>query len=242
MGTADNDVDYLTLSAPLSRTLSDPIAEHLRQAILKGQLKQGQRIVERKLAEALQTSRGPVRDALKVLEHEGLLVRYPHRGTSVAQLTPEDAEEIHTLREAIESLAVRYAIKRASDEQIQELDKLVQSIAADMGREDSQLTTVTLDLEFHRTLCRISGHKRALVAWDALSTQILLLLITHRRREPADWRETGVSWHQQLADALRQRDAATAQELLHRHLANTFRSMVEQPKNKKASSAARKRS
>jgi DNA-binding GntR family transcriptional regulator len=241
MNASDSDVDFLSLSAPLSRTLSDPIAEHLRQAILKGQLKQGQRIVERQIAEALQTSRGPVRDALRVLEHEGLVVRYPHRGTLVACLTPEDAEEIHTLREVIESLAVSYAIENASDEQIRQLDKLVQSIAAGMEQDDGQFTTVYLDLEFHRTLCRISGHKRALAAWDALSTQILLLLLTHRRREPADWQETGVSWHQQLADALRQRDAGKAQELLHRHLANTLRGMVEQPENKKASPATRTR-
>ena len=68
----------------------------MRQAILSGQLKPGQRIVEREIAEAMNTSRGPVRDALKLLENERLVVRYPHKGTFVAWLSLKDAEEIYT--------------------------------------------------------------------------------------------------------------------------------------------------
>src|SRR5574341_1487362 len=96
-----NHNGFPTLFAPVSRTLGDHVIQQLRQAILTGQLKPGQRIVEREIAEAMQTSRGPVRDALKLLENERLVVRYPHKGTFVAWLSLRDAEEIYSLREAI---------------------------------------------------------------------------------------------------------------------------------------------
>ena len=68
----DNGVSSLSLSAPFNRTLSDQVANQLREAILRGQLKPGQRIVEHEIADAMALSRGPVRDALKILQNERL--------------------------------------------------------------------------------------------------------------------------------------------------------------------------
>ena len=102
--------EFPGFSAPSSRTLSDHVTHQLRQAVLTGKLKPGQRIVEREIAEAMNTSRGPVRDALKYLENERLVVRYPHKGTFVAWLSLKDAEEIYSLREAIESRRARHRV------------------------------------------------------------------------------------------------------------------------------------
>ena len=159
----ENSAKLPILSAPPTRTLSDHIAEQLRQSIITDQLKPGQRIVEREIADAMQTSRGPVRDALKLLENEGLVVRYPHRGTFVARLSLQDAEEVYTLRESLETLAAEYAVKYATPEQIDELAQVVDEITAQIKRGYNQSEATDLDLEFHRTLCRISGHKRVLI-------------------------------------------------------------------------------
>lgn len=216
----------LSMLAPSSRILSDHIASQLRGAIINDQLKPGQRIVEREIAEAMETSRGPVRDALLLLEKEGLVIRYPHRGTFVTELSLEDAEEIYTLRQAIESLAVEYVLRRATPEDLDGLDRQVRRMAA-MVEEGYDLGEATeLDLEFHRTLCRISGHRRLLEAWEALSAQTRVLLLTHRRRNPGDFHEKAVSWHRRLVQAIRLGDVELSIGELQKHLAVTLESFL----------------
>lgn len=219
--------EFPAFSAPSSRTLSDHVTHQLRQAILTGKLKPGQRIVEREIAEAMNTSRGPVRDALKLLENERLVVRYPHKGTFVAWLSLKDAEEIYSLREAIEALAFDYVIKNATAEQIDELAQLVETMAVQAQRDYTQFEATNIDLDFHHTLCRISCHTRLLEAWEALNPQIRMLLLHHRTRLPGDFRDRGVEWHRQIVDALRQRDVELAHKLLRKHLAASFETLMQ---------------
>lgn len=218
----NNGVSPLSLSAPFNRTLSDQVANQLREAILRGQLKPGQRIVEHEIADAMALSRGPVRDALRILQNERLVVQYPHRGAFVAWLTLRDAEEIYSLRESLETLALQYAIKFATDEEVEELGKVIARMTARVKQEYTQPEATDLDLEFHYTLCRISGHSRVLEAWTALRGQVRLLILTHRILHPLDFRENAVEWHRQLLDAVRQRDSAAAEVVLRRHLAASF--------------------
>ena len=218
----DNNLGFLVTPAPLSRTLSDQVVKQLRQAILGGQLKPGQRIVESEIAQAMALSRGPVRDALKLLENERLVVRYPHRGAFVAWLTLRDAEEIYSLREALEVVALHNAIKYATDEQVGELSHVINQMTVRQQEEYTQTEATDLDLEFHHTLCRISGHGRALAAWTALRDQVRLLLLTHRILHPMDFRENAVEWHRHLVDAVLQRDGQAAEVVLREHLAASF--------------------
>ena len=205
----DNNLSFLATPAPLSRTLSDQVVKQLRQAILSGQLKPGQRIVESEIAQAMALSRGPVRDALKILENERLVVHYPHRGAFVAWLTLRDAEEIYSLREALEVLALHNAIEYATDEQVGELSQVINRMTARQQEQYTQTEATDLDLEFHHTLCRISGHGRVLAAWTALRDQVRLLILTHRILHPMDFRDNAVEWHRQLADAVRDRNGQT---------------------------------
>lgn len=220
--SVNSNLEFLATSVPISRTLSEQVADQLRQTILRGQLKPGQRIVEHEIADALALSRGPVRDALKILENERLVVRYPHRGAFVAQLTLRDAEEIYSLREALEILALNHAIKYATDEQVAELSKVIDRMIARMQEEYTQVEATDLDLEFHHTLCRISGHNRALAAWTALRDQVRLLILTHRILHPLDFRENAAEWHRQLVDAVLQRDVQAGEAVLRKHLAASF--------------------
>jgi DNA-binding GntR family transcriptional regulator len=210
------------LAAPSQRTLSDYVADQLRQAILAGEFKPNQRLVEHQIAESIQTSRGPVRDAIKILENEGLVIRQPHRGAFVAQLQPDDFMEIYSLREALETLAIKYAIKNATDEQISTLEQLVHSME-DLAKQDySQGDATDLDMEFHYTMCKISGHKRVLNAWESMSGQIRLVLLKHRLENPQDLRERSISWHEKIVAALCKRDSEMAIKELHTHMAASF--------------------
>ena len=215
---AENGIINL-LAAPTQRTLSDYVADQLRQAILSDKIKPGQRLVEQELAESMQTSRGPVRDALKMLENEGLVLRQPHRGAFVAELKHEDVIEIYTLREALENLAIRFAIRNASPGQVDELGKIVQAMEQLAQSDYNQLEATDLDMEFHYTLCMISGHKRLLNAWVAMSAQIRLVLLKHRLWNPKDHRERSVAWHARIVESLRQGDVNQAQKELHVHMA-----------------------
>jgi len=209
----------LAMLLPPSRVLSEHIADQLRQAIVTDQLKPGERIVEREIAKAMETSRGPVRDALLLLENEGLVMRYPHRGSFVTSLSIEDAEEIYSLRLALELLAVEYVVKRATPEQLDELDGYVKQMA-DVAAQTYDVGQFTeLDLAFHRAICRLSGHKRLLDAWEQLSVQTRVLLLTQRKRNPRKFEERDVEWHGHLVETLRQRDLASAQEEMRKHLA-----------------------
>jgi len=208
------------LTAPSQRTLSDYIADQLRQAILAEQFKPNQRMVEQEIAESMQTSRGPVRDALKILENEGLVVRQPHRGAFVAELNLEDFIEIYTLREALESLALRYAIKRASAKQIESLEELVHTMI-EISKHDpvDQVEATDVDLKFHQTLCEMSGHRRVLSTWESLSGQIRIVVLRHRLVHPDDLRERSITWHERIVEALRERNTEKAIDELHVHMA-----------------------
>ncbi len=207
------------LTAPSQRTLSDYVADQLRQAILAGQFPPNERLVEQEIAESMQTSRGPVRDALKILENEGLVIRQSHRGAFVAQLHPEDFIEIYTLREALETLAVRYAIQNATDQQIGDLAKVVRSMESMARQNYNQVDATDLDMEFHHTLCKISGHKRLLNVWESISGQIRLVLLKHRLINPDDLRVRSVSWHAKIVEAMRERNTEKAVKELETHMA-----------------------
>ena len=222
-----DNTESLILSASLSRTLSDQVTNQLRQTILDGRLKPGQRIVENEIAQAMEMSRGPVRDALRILESERLIVRYPRRGTFVAWLTLRDAEEIYSLRGSLETLAIEYAIKSATDKQIDELDQVVDQMAVTLKQDYTRFEATDLDLQFHHVLCRISGHSRVLGSWTALRAQVRLLILTHRSLQPLDFRRTGVEWHRQLVQALRDRDLDRAVQALRKHLAASFESVAQ---------------
>lgn len=207
------------LKAPSQRILGDYVANQLRQAILDGQLEPQHRLVEQDIAESMEISRGPIRDALKILENEGLVVRQPYRGTFVAPLNPEDMREIYTLREALESLAIKYIIKDATLEQIEELEKIVHAMEELAKQDYGQMEAADQDIEFHHMLCKISGHKRVLAAWEALSGQIRIVLWKHRLEHPTDLRDRSVHWHADIVDALCQRDSEKAIKIMHKHMA-----------------------
>jgi DNA-binding GntR family transcriptional regulator len=212
--------------APSNLVLSQHIAKQLREAIVFDRLKPGQRILEREIAEVMQTSRGPVRDALRLLENEGLVERRAHRGSFVIEFSLDDAEEIYSLREAIESVAVKYLIMRATAADLDELNSFVQNMAARIEAGIDLDEAAELDLAFHRALCRISGHRRALAAWEALSSQTRVLLLSRFKRQPHDFRELAVEWHRRLVDALCNRNLAAAQDELSKHLAATMNSLL----------------
>ena len=103
--------------------LRDVVFNTLRQAILKGELKPGERLMEIQLANKLGVSRTPVREAIRKLELEGLVLMIPRKGAEVAEITRQDMEDVLEVRTALEELAVKDACDHITDAQLSELKK-----------------------------------------------------------------------------------------------------------------------
>jgi len=150
------------------RPLSADAYDALRAAILRGRLKPGERIVEADIARQMATSRSPVREAVRKLEHEGLVEYVPRRGTIVVGLSRDDASDAYQLRAHLEAYAARLAATRASDDQLDHLLEMIQRMRQSAVANDLE-GLVAADVEFHRMICEASGSRRLLQAWQTLN-------------------------------------------------------------------------
>jgi GntR family transcriptional regulator of gluconate operon len=141
------------------KSLAEDAADLIREQILAGGFSQGEHLVEARIAEQLNVSRGPVREAFKLLRAEGLLEEEPRRGTFVVSLSPADVREIYGLRAAIEGRAARLMAGAEDGEARRELRSLYETLAAAI-REGDAASVFRRDLEFHDGLCRLSGNAR----------------------------------------------------------------------------------
>jgi DNA-binding GntR family transcriptional regulator len=213
------------LSSPLNRGLASDIALRLRTAILRGYFGPDERLREEALAKSMGVSRGPIREALTQLEREGLVVIQRNRGTFVARLTREDAEEIYSLRRVLERLAVQRAIVCATDAQFDAMQRIVDTMTAYTERGITEQEAAELDVQFHEILYQASDHTRLYDCWVNLRRQIHILLLS-RNVANADFRVITGSAHQEILDALRDRDEPRAIAITEDHLRGSYERVV----------------
>jgi DNA-binding GntR family transcriptional regulator len=202
--------------------LREHVERLVRNAILDGSFAASERLVESAIAEQLNVSRAPVREALASLEREGLVVHVPRRGYSVIEFTDKDVEEIYSLRLLLETEALRRAMGRATSQELAEMQRIVDELgqAALEQREPERI--VALDLSFHETLCRMAGHGRLYAAWHSTSTQARVLIgLTsrthyHRPEQPKEL-------HQRILEAIRTKDLERGVALLNDHILDAQR-------------------
>lgn len=141
------------------RSLAENAADRIREQVLVGGYRQGQHLVEAKIADELQISRGPVREAFKMLRAEGLLTEEPRRGTFVVSITPQDVRDIYGLRAAVEGAAAKLLCRTQDPEALAQLDLAVEAISTAAATGDPT-AVAQADLAFHEALCRLSGNVR----------------------------------------------------------------------------------
>ncbi len=162
MGSAGAaETEYSEPLAPLAPriTLADSTADALRERILAGLFKPGDRLVEAQIARQLEISRGPVREALAKLREEGLVRDEPRRGWFVADLTPDDIGEIYELRSALEARAARLVIMRDDDDAFARLGAICARLRRAAAADDRE-RFAELDFHFHEELTRLSRNSR----------------------------------------------------------------------------------
>jgi DNA-binding GntR family transcriptional regulator len=166
VGIGSNLTSNAMLRVPNGQLWTSVLAT-LRMAIIKGDFSPNTHLLETQLAEMLGVSRGPVREALVRLEHEGLVVNIPYRGKFVAEITPAMVHEIYSLRRLLEGFAADLALAGMTEEQIQHMRALsveMMEALADGNHEEF----ADLDIEFHRVYMAAAHHKRLLQTWETL--------------------------------------------------------------------------
>lgn len=217
-----------TRKGPLLR---DRATSEIRRLVLDHQLKPGELLREEHLASLLGVSRGPVREAIVELEREGLAQRRAGRGSAVVELTQRDLEEVCSLRRAQESVAVRFAIRAASDYELLELQRRVETHAAACAVPESNEARSQLDLDFHDYLYRVARHTRLYQTWLMIRMQVFMFL---RMRETSghtpELLKRSVVGHRATVEALIARDLARALSAADEHLVQGYeRSIASMP-------------
>ena len=198
-------------------TLRAQVENNLRQAITSGQLRPGQKLIERELCEQLGVSRPSLREALRRLEAERLIVIVPHRGPEVAALTLQEAQDLYALRRLLESFAAHEFARAASDAQIKTLAKVVKRLR-EAGRRNNGAGVLDAKAEFYRVL--LAGCGNALVSdiLGGLLARVSLLRATSLMlpdRLPRSLDEIDA-----LLVCIQQRDAKGAEKISRQHVLN----------------------
>ncbi|MCO6452779.1 MAG: GntR family transcriptional regulator [Caldilineales bacterium] len=213
----DNDTLAEVLSPPLKRSLADVVAERMRDGILSGQLAPGERLRETELSEMMEISRGPVREALRRLENEGLVVVGRTGRTNVARVSRQDLDEVFSLRRALERLAIERACEWATPEDMAKLQAVVDAMAATIARGISEKEGAELDLRFHDVIYHASRHQRLLNCWTTIRSQIYVIMLS-RNVASANFRDATVYGHQEIVDAIKARDKERALVVIEQHM------------------------
>lgn len=203
----------VSIHRPVS--IREKVYAAIRNDILDGRIAPGERVVETRLADQIKTSRTPVREALHMLEREGLLEAIPRVGYSVKQITWDEIEEISEIRMANECLAARWAMKRITPRELGALEQNL-AISESEVKAGNPQAFVELDAEFHEILARASGSVRLLELCQMLRRHMLRYRIESIFRKENVIR--GIGWHHRIFDCLKKKDEAGITEAVRLHL------------------------
>ena len=210
------------------RRATDEVHQALRDDILTRVFSPGQRLNVEDLAANLGVSFTPVRQALQLLAAEGLIVIQPRSGTYVASLSPRDVEETFDIRRALECLAAETAVVNATDEDLAAVRKLLEQLAAPIESEEDHSKHVAANTELHHTIIRLSGNRRVAEMYDGLHAH---LTIARLHRAASSWQsrlDLEHAEHEQIVEALCNRDAKALQSALRKHIGRAKRELVNQ--------------
>lgn len=202
--------------------------DEIRRLILEGILLPGERLYEPRLAEQLGMSRPPLRESLRILEGQRILEQTPRHGYRVVELTPEDVEEIYTLRAALERFAITQSLPHLGDEDLAEVKA---SVAAmwEAARKDDRAGVVAANRRFHIAMVALARHSRLDHAYSVLMDQMQLCMSDNLRREAQEIGDLfeGCLRHDRLLKSLQSRRTDDIETALAAHGERSYLSPPE---------------
>ncbi len=202
------------------KPLRELVFDSLRKAIIIGKLKPGERLMEIQLAEEMGVSRTPVREAIRKLELEGFVVMVPRKGAYVAGVSVKDIADVFEVRSALEGLAASLAAERITEEEMEELEKVIHLIS---GEEDL-LTVFKKDSEFHELIYKASRNQRLTQIITNLSEQINRFRLTSLSIPGR--LKIAVDEHKKITEAISGRNADLASALASEHMENAEQNLL----------------
>ena len=197
--------------------LRDVVFHTLREAILKGDLRPGERLMELQLASKLGVSRTPIREAIRMLEQAGLAVTIPRKGAEVAKMTEKDMEDVLQIREALDELAVQVACDKMTAQQLKELTLAMKNFenAIQAGKLKK---IIEYDVEFHDIIYRATDNPKLVTLLNNIREQIYRYRVEYlkgKENYPMLVRE-----HEEIVTALKQKNKERVADAMRSHIRN----------------------
>lgn len=197
--------------------LRDVVFQTLREAILKGELKPGERLMELQLASKLGVSRTPIREAIRMLELEGLAVTIPRKGAEVARMTEKDMEDVLQIREALDELAVQIACDKMTEKQLVNLTIAMKNFENSIQTGNLKKVVQT-DVEFHDVIYQATDNPKLVNILSNLSEQIYRYRVEYLKEK--ENYPMLVKEHEEIVTALKDRNKQLAAEMTKKHIRN----------------------
>ncbi len=206
-------------------TLKERVYKDLLELIVAGDIPLGSQIDEREIAQKLSVSRTPLREAIGTLVKEGLVEYRPYRGNFVRSFTAEEVDDLYEVRKVLEGLAVRLAVSRFSNKDVEDLAAILDELETALEQNDLDLFSAA-DRRFHGAIAALSGNGTLIDALNRLGLQVRILRYV-ANRDAEVIRRTALERPRILA-ALKTRDADLAAQLMEAHIEGVRRSVVAQ--------------
>lgn len=197
--------------------LRDVVFKTLRQAILKGELAPGERLMEIQLADRLGVSRTPIREAIRKLELEGLVLMIPRKGAEVAKISEQNLRDVLEVRRSLEELAIDLACQRMTEEDLAELEAAEEEFIGAIGRGDAMEIART-DERYHDIIYRCTKNEKLVQILNNLREQMYRYRLEYIKDE--DKRQILMIEHSNILKALSLRHVQEAKKAIREHIDN----------------------
>lgn len=203
--------------------LRDVVFNTLRQAILRGELKPGERLMEIQLANKLGVSRTPIREALRKLELEGLVNMVPRKGAEVADITEKSLRDVLEVRKALEELSVQLACEKITEEEIEELKRVAERFKDTL--DDQDVTKIAeADVAFHNVIYTATDNQKLILLLNNLREQMYRYRVEYLKKEEAY--PQLIAEHEELIDNISKRNKEEATRIMCEHIDNQVATVI----------------
>ena len=209
--------DQLELNMDAYLPLRDVVFNTLREAILRGDLVPGERLMELQLAAKLGVSRTPIREAIRMLEQEGLAITIPRKGAIVAGMTEKDMQDVLEIREALEELSVQVACDKITEEEIAKLQKNMKNFEHSLKTGDLK-KMAQADVEFHDVIYQATDNPKLINMLNNLREQMYRYRVEYLKNP--ENHEQLLMEHEAIYKGIVEKYKAVVKEMIRKHIAN----------------------
>lgn len=216
--------ENLTMNMDVYLPLRDVVFNTLREAILKGELKPGERLMELQLAAKLGVSRTPIREAIRMLEQEGLAVTIPRKGAEVAKMTEKDMEDVLQIRDALDELAASIACELISKEELEKLRRTMHEFE-EYAKTGDVKKIAEADVKFHDIIYHATENPKLVNMLNNLREQMYRYRVEYLKDEKNY--PILVKEHSEIVEGLTTKNKQKVTAAMHRHVANQANAVKE---------------